>query len=490
MKFKDNKIPSGWEIRRIEDIAVVNPRRKKLDLKDNTIMNFVPMTSVKEEFAGIDITIKRPFEEIREGYTQFRTGDVLSAKITPCMENGKIAIVPHLDNDYGYGSTEFHILRPKSNINAKWLSYYILQHSFRREARLNMTGSAGQLRVPKKWLSSQVIPVPPIDQQKQIVNKIEQLFSYLDAGGEALERAKANLERYRAAVLKAAVEGKLTEQWRAEQKVAGRKIEPASELLKRILVERKKKWIERELDRWKQRKQKQGWSDEKIQSALPKQKAKIIKKYKEPTRSNISNKLNSEKPCIIPLGWEMVKLDDICNIIMGQSPPSSTYNKQGKGLPFFQGKKEFTDMYPEIRKWCEKPIKIAQKDDILFSVRAPVGPTNITPSECCVGRGLAALSPYSGVISHFILYMIRHFESELAQMGTGTTFKAVSNNVIKNFEISIAPTEEQKQIVLEIEKRFSLADHALFNIINSYKRVANLRQSILKYAFNGSLLNN
>ncbi len=241
-----NKLPNGWEIKRIEEIAQVNPQREKIKVDDNTFINFIPMAAVKEEFGGIDISNMRTFEKVKKGYTQFRSGDVLIAKITPCMENGKVALIPTLENDFGYGSTEFHVLRPKNNISSKWLAYYVVQHSFRKEARLNMKGSAGQLRVPTKWVSKQKIPVPSYDQQKRIVAKIEELFSYLDAGVAALERAQANLKRYRAAVLKAAVEGKLTEEWRKQNP----DVEPASELLKHILAERKTKWIERELHKW------------------------------------------------------------------------------------------------------------------------------------------------------------------------------------------------------------------------------------------------
>src|SRR3989304_4718599 len=117
---------------------------------------------------------------------------------------------------------------------------------------------------------------------------------------------------------------------------------------------------------------------------------------------------------------------------MGQSPPSSTYNEDGKGLPFFQGKTEFTDLYPEVRKWCSSPNKTARKNDILLSVRAPVGPTNLAPSDCCIGRGLAALSPQKGVSNRYVLYAIRALENELAKLGTGTTFEAVSGKTVRD----------------------------------------------------------
>ena len=93
----------------------------------------------------------------------------------------------------------------------------------------------------------------------------------------------------------------------------------------------------------------------------------------------------------IPKHWQVKKLGEVCKIILGQSPPSDTYNTTGTGLPFFQGKAEFTELYPIVEKWCSSPNKIAEPNDILLSVRAPVGALNIANQKCCIGRGLAAI---------------------------------------------------------------------------------------------------
>ena len=106
----------------------------------------------------------------------------------------------------------------------------------------------------------------------------------------------------------------------------------------------------------------------------------------------------------LPEGWTIARLDEVSVINMGQSPPSSTYNMEGDGLPFFQGKAEFQSFYPEPKKWCSIPSKVAQTEDILISVRAPVGPTNLASSECCIGRGLAAIKPLGEMPSRYLLY--------------------------------------------------------------------------------------
>lgn len=163
----------------------------------------------------------------------------------------------------------------------------------------------------------------------------------------------------------------------------------------------------------------------------------------------------------LPQGWASTKLGEICSIEMGQSPPSASYNTEGIGLPFFQGKTEFRDVYPITVKWCDSPLKIAQKDDILLSIRAPVGPTNLAPSQCCIGRGLASLTPCNGVEVKFIMYLLRHSVSSLDSLGTGTTFKAISSKTVQEFKICIASTNEQRLIVKKIEELFSYLDSAL-----------------------------
>ena len=125
-------------------------------------VHFVPMVAVSEEFSGIDVSSQRLLRDVQRGYTAFLEADVLLAKITPCMENGKLAVVPKLANHLGYGSTEFHVIRATSAVQPQWLAFYFSQEAFRRSARKDMTGSAGQLRVSTQWLSRIKLPLAPV----------------------------------------------------------------------------------------------------------------------------------------------------------------------------------------------------------------------------------------------------------------------------------------------------------------------------------------
>src|SRR3989338_8752022 len=193
-------------------------------------------------------------------------------------------------------------------------------------------------------------------------------------------------------------------------------------------------------------------------------------------------------PSELPSGWGKSSLAEVAEIIMGKSPSSEYYNAEGEGLPFFQGKAEFGDLYPEAVKWCSAPGKIAQKDDVLISVRAPVGPTNLAPSECCIGRGLAAIRPRSGMPAKYILHYLRSIEKDIDALGTGTTFKAISGKTLREIPVPIAPPDQQKYIVAEIEKQFSRLDEAVANLKRVKANLKRYKAAVLKAAVEGRLV--
>ena len=177
------------------------------------------------------------------------------------------------------------------------------------------------------------------------------------------------------------------------------------------------------------------------------------------------------------------KLKDCCQIIAGQSPESKYYNTNGEGLPFFQGKADFGALYPKVRMYCSQPTKIAEKDDILLSVRAPVGPTNLSPGKVCIGRGLTAIRPGKEVCLKYLLYFFRYYEAQLQRSGTGTTFKAITQNVVKNIEVPVPSIEEQERIVSKIEELFSKLDASVAELQTAHEKLKVYRQAVLKEAF-------
>ncbi len=159
-------------------------------------------------------------------------------------------------------------------------------------------------------------------------------------------------------------------------------------------------------------------------------------------------------------GWLWVKLGEVCELIMGQSPPGDTYADKPQGLPFFQGKADFTDYFPKVRVWCTQPIKIAEEGDILISVRAPVGPVNINNLKCCIGRGLTAIRCKDKTINWFIFWYLRSIEAQIALLGSGSTFGAITRDDLISLKIPLPPIEEQKQIAAKLQELMQEVERA------------------------------
>lgn len=150
-----------------------------------------------------------------------------------------------------------------------------------------------------------------------------------------------------------------------------------------------------------------------------------------------------------------VKLKDVCTINMGQSPSSDSYNESGHGVPFFQGNADFGERYPVTRKWCSAPTKMAAPEDILISVRAPIGAMNYAKEECCIGRGLAALTPNrEKVAPEYIFWLLKGKNEELNCKGTGSTFKAIGRNILEETLVPNISLEKQTECAIILEKTY------------------------------------
>ena len=172
---------SRWPLRPLAEVAEINPKRPAefRNLDESTLVSFVPMVAVCEKAGAITEAISRPFGEVRKGFTYFAEGDVIFAKITPCMQNGKAAVGLNLVNRIGFGSTEFHVLRP-TKATAEWLYFFVRSKSFRDEAERHFHGSAGQQRVSEGFMSQALIPDAPADDQRRVVGRIKECLSRVE----------------------------------------------------------------------------------------------------------------------------------------------------------------------------------------------------------------------------------------------------------------------------------------------------------------------
>ncbi len=254
------------------------------------------------------------------------------------------------------------------------------------------------------------LPLPPLAEQKRIVEKIEELLALVDD----LETNKTDLQSYikqaKTKVLEMAVRGELVSQNPDD--------EPASVLLERIKNEQKSS----------------------------KSKGKI-------TEHNTH--YEEELLFDIPENWVWCRLGEVCEIIMGQSPKSENISKKGK-LEFHQGKIFFTSKYIQSSEsYTNEITKIAPKNSVLICVRAPVGEVNITNRKLCIGRGLCSIVPLQEMSEIFVYYWTKILKEKFIQKATGSTFTSISMDIIRNEIIPLPPLAEQKRIVEKIEEIFS-----------------------------------
>lgn len=211
-----SELPTGWVEATLDELCEFNPKH---DPETNRALevNFVPMPAVDDETGTIvDKSNMRPLSEVWKGYTHFSDRDVIFAKITPCMENGKIAVARDLANGMACGSTEFHVLRSKGAAEPDFLWRFLRRKSYRQIAERSMTGAVGQRRVPRQFLEATVLPLPPLAEQKRIVAKLDALNAKSARARTELTRIETLVSRYKQAVLSRAFSGELTREWRGD----------------------------------------------------------------------------------------------------------------------------------------------------------------------------------------------------------------------------------------------------------------------------------
>lgn len=188
-------IPASWSSVRLGEVAEVNPQRPNLDVDPRTIVTFVPMVAVGEDCSGIIAPERREYREVSSGYTYFEDDDVLFAKITPCLQNGKHALAGEIDNGFGFGTTEFHVLRSGTELDPRLLYRLVTRRSILEKCQKSFSGTAGQQRIQPEVLRSLLLPLPPFDEQRAITGLLSSLDQTLVRNAEnrdKLEAAKAS----------------------------------------------------------------------------------------------------------------------------------------------------------------------------------------------------------------------------------------------------------------------------------------------------------
>lgn len=188
-------LPPGWEWAGIGELCSVNPRQFDIPPDDDETVSFVPMAAVEEETGHMDTSRRVRYGDVRgKSFTPFQELDVLFAKITPCMENGKVTVARGLESGRALGSTEFLVLRSLGVVLPRYLALYLLQLTVRHDAERNMTGAVGQRRVPRTYVEALLLPVPPLAEQQRIIAVLDLHLSRLRSAATSLRAASAKVD--------------------------------------------------------------------------------------------------------------------------------------------------------------------------------------------------------------------------------------------------------------------------------------------------------
>ena len=196
--------PKGWEVKKLGEVCLINPKKSEVKSKKNLFVTFLPMSSVSEK-GNIDTSETRKMDSVYKGFTYFKENDILFAKITPCMENGKGCIAKNLKNGIGFGSTEFHVVRPLQLVTPEFVFFLTASKQFRDFAEVSMKGAVGQKRVPADFLSKFSLPIPSINLQTQFAVKVK----LIEEQKELMQKSLYEMENNFNSLMQRAFKGEL-----------------------------------------------------------------------------------------------------------------------------------------------------------------------------------------------------------------------------------------------------------------------------------------
>jgi type I restriction enzyme S subunit len=420
-------IPKHWQLRRLKFVCTVNPPKSEISSLQNDIeVSFCPMELVGN--GTISTESKKLLGEVRQGFTYFRDGDVVIAKISPSFENGKGAIASNLVNGLGFGTTELHILRPSYCINRSFLYYLTISYIFRNIGAGQMYGVAGQQRIPNEFLNNFPTPFPPLTkEQESIANFLDRETTRIDTL-ITKKRELINLLHHKHTIIitNAVTKG----------------IEP-NVLMKDSGVA----WIG-EIPK--------HWQVKRIKFVCR------LETGHTPNRSEESYWIEEE--CTIP--W--VSLNDTKTLAVLDYISETQYNISPTGM-------------------ANSSAHLIEPGAVVFTRDATIGLAAITTKFMAVSQHIIAWVCLSDIHNRFLLHIIYAMNNELERLTMGSTIKTIGIPDIKNLRMPIPPLEEQVKIIDKLNKKKQMIEKAIVKIEEQINELCNKRQALITDAVTGKI---
>ena len=396
--------------------------------------------------------------EFKGGGSKFKNGDTLFARITPCLENGKTAKVNCLNQDeHGHGSTEFIVMSAKEPEYDEDYVYYLARHpEFRAYAQSRMEGTSGRQRVAWQSLAEFEFDYPDKDIRKEAGKFLKEIDDKVALNAKIYQ----TLEQIAQALFKS---------WFVDFDPVKAKISvleaggttKEAELAAMSMIAAK--------------------SSEQL-AVLKKSKPDAYEQLAQ-TAALFPSAMQESELGDIPKGWDVSSIEKSFKVIMGQSPKGDTYNEDGEGTLFYQGRAEFGWRFPSPRLYTTAPKRMANKGDVLMSVRAPVGDLNIALNDCCVGRGLCSLRHGSGSTT-FTYYLLKQLQSKFNTFnGEGTVFGSINQKDLKSIQY-ISPDDK---VIAAYRYLAEPLDHEIEILSVENSTLSSIRDSLLPRLLSGEL---
>ncbi|MEO3357150.1 restriction endonuclease subunit S [Acinetobacter haemolyticus] len=451
-------LPSNWCLSNLLSISYINPRNQVKD--EDVDASFIPMTLIPQIYSGKHLSEKKKWKDIKKGFTHFKSNDIGIAKITPCFENSKACVFEGLENDIGAGTTELHIVRPIKYLESKYVLIFFKSPTFLSFGEQYMTGTAGQKRLPKEFVSFFPFPLPPFEEQKRIVVKVDELMQLCDqleqqqnlsseahdqlvdtllnvlTNSSDVEEFQQNwkrisenfdllftteysIEQLKQTILQLAIMGKLVKQDPTD--------EPASELLKQIAEE----------------------------------KAKLVKEGKIKKSKPLSEIDLDKAPFEIPDSWAWARFSELGEFARGKSkhrprndpalfnPPIYPLVQTGEVARAGNIILEYHSKYSEVglaqsRMWS--------KGTLCITIAANIADSAILGFDACFPDSVVGFTPVEPLHSaRYLLFFMKTARQQLLEYAPATAQKNINLEILESVYIPIPPLNEQEKIIQTVD---------------------------------------